>query len=553
MAKTSGVTLTVDGLSGVTPVGVSIVYAVGSIPTAVVDLAPDDPGTIKIAGGAKGVLADVDQQKRGDDITIAVSVESYNGDQGKRKASLSFVGLLDGLSIGNVVGGNTYQAIIKNKAQVLLELTTHMPGLYPSSVNIYRNPMLSVTRDITQPDQSAVIAWGQLIQGEVLKKQPIEFYTGLMKKIIEKQEGGWVEYCGRENLADGELAFKKIFEDARYKKALGRAKKIFENVDLSAVNSGSAKNLLAGSADVNDMLASLFTQGSTILLENYMNFLAFMGCTVIFSNSKMYVVPINSVIRQDLSVPNKGELPTEPNRAYPASYNSYMYNDNGFRDIAHVIISAKSLAGPHTAADTIDRGAVAHFSEEDGLSNASGIYVVNAHPFMAMGATSFSNKYSEKPAKKLEEGNSMLTEVIKYESCVNQVQTTRTEAEQTRTEQAKNSIKDVVKNYAETKFYQARYGDRTGSITMDFNPDWVPGTSGWLFVRETGMFVVFYVTTVTHRVDMGPPATGTAITTINFVCGRMGTNPPGIDKDLYLGYDLGKEQDIQHGFISDNS
>jgi hypothetical protein len=37
------------------------------------------------------------------------------------------------------------------------------------------------------------------------------------------------------------------------------------------------------------------------------------------------------------------------------------------------------------------------------------------------------------------------------------------------------------------------------------------------------------------------------------VCGRMGTNPPGVDKDLYLGYDLGKEQDIQHGFISDNS
>jgi hypothetical protein len=86
---------------------------------------------------------------------------------------------------------------------------------------------------------------------------------------------------------------------------------------------------------------------------------------------------------------------------------------------------------------------------------------------------------------------------------------------------------------------------------MDFNPNWVPGTSGTLYIRETGNFIAFYVTGVTHRIEMSVPHSGHAITSITFCCGRMGASPPGVDADLFLGYNLAKEQAIQAAFVAD--
>ena len=106
-------------------------------------------------------------------------------------------------------------------------------------------------------------------------------------------------------------------------------------------------------------------------------------------------------------------------------------------------------------------------------------------------------------------------------------------------------------NYAEIKFYQARYGDRRGTITMSFNTNWAPGASGTLYVRETGFSLDFWVESVTHRVDMTPPAGGSAITIINFCCGRMGTSPVGVDEDKFTGYNKSKETDFINKFISD--
>jgi len=118
-------------------------------------------------------------------------------------------------------------------------------------------------------------------------------------------------------------------------------------------------------------------------------------------------------------------------------------------------------------------------------------------------------------------------------------------------EYAKAADAEIIRNYAETKFYQARYGDRLGTITLDFNPDWVPGTGGSLYIRETGVFIAFYVTGVTHRIDLSPPNNGSATTIINFSCGRIGSDPVGVDKDMFLGYDRDKEEKLQNRYLGD--
>jgi hypothetical protein len=112
---------------------------------------------------------------------------------------------------------------------------------------------------------------------------------------------------------------------------------------------------------------------------------------------------------------------------------------------------------------------------------------------------------------------------------------------------------EILKNYAETKLYQTRFGDRTGSIVMDFNTDWVPGTSGLLWIHETKTWLQFYVVTVTHKVEVAPASNGTAITIVNYRCGRIGDNPAAVDTDKYLGFDKGLEDNVRQAWIGDTT
>jgi len=559
MAKKSDVTLTLTGLDGVTPIGVTVHYAAGGVPVATVDLAPASAGVIKIQGKPTGILEDVDAQKRQRDITVDISVKTFTGQIGERKTStLKFVGMLDGLTIGNVVGGNTYQAVLKNKAQRLLEITTLTPGLHPASINVYKVPLWGVTTDPDQGDNNAVRSWAAIEGGgEVdFSKSPIEVYTEIMKWIITQQEEKWRNYLQDEKLTDGNFPFAKIYDDPRYKKALNEAKELFKNVDYSAVIDGSAKNCTPAKGLVMEQMGKIFASGPNILLENYMNFLAYLGCTLIFSNTKIFVVPVNSVINQEYTPPNKRQLQDRPNVAYPADYNSYMYNDTGYRDIASVVVTLEGYTGgTYIGSLAFERGAAVHYTAPQEQSNASGVLVVNANPFMMLSDTAPIAEDAQEGRQKFDQSDeSMMPDIgeLQYSSYLGQISSMLGESEQKKKTVYKDYLKDTLKNYAETKFYQERFHDRRGSITLDFNPDWVPGTSGSLYIRETEMFIAFYVTEVTHRVEMSPANSGSAITIVNFCCGRMGVEPLGVEKDEYLGYDLDKEKAVQKAFIEDN-
>lgn len=560
MAKKSDVTLTITGLQGVTPVGVTINYPVGGIPVATVDLAPAGPGVIKIEGKPTGILENVDAKKRKEDITIDISVSAFTGEIGAQKTSkLKFVGLLDGLTIGNVVGGNTYQAVLKNKAQRLLELTTITPGLVPTSINVYKVPTWGVVTDPNQSDNKAARAWAIIEQkkDEIdFDKTPIEVYTNIMRWIIKHQEQGWEEYLGDIRLHNGDQPFSKIFNDPRYKKALKSAKELFDAVDYSAVTTGTITKATTAKGSILFHLGQIFSSGPNVLLENYMNFLANIGCTLIFSNTKIFVVPVNSVINQEYNPPQSKKLQDRPNVAYPADYNSYFYNDTGYRDIASVIVTTEGYTGgTYVGGLDFERGGVEHYTDDLELSNASGVLVVRASLFMMLSATHpITDDVKESRQEFDQSEESMMPDIgeLEYEAYVEKLSSQTGESEKKKTEVFKDYLKSTLKNYAQTKFYQERFHDRRGSITLDFNPDWVPGTSGSLYIRETEMFIAFYVTGVTHRIDMAPANSGSAVTVVNFSCGRMGAKPVGVKKDEYLGYDLDKEKAVQKAFIADN-
>jgi hypothetical protein len=556
MAKKSDVELTVTGLDGTTPIGVTISSSVGAIPTALVDLAPAPPGKIKIDGAASGVLANIDYEKRKQDITVNIKVKTYVSEQGKKDHEFKFVGVLDGLSVSNAVGNNSYQAVLKNKAQTLLEVTTLTPGLYPTSVNIYKSPLYATVNDANAEDSRATVAWGNLkaVHKDVFEHQPIKSYTELMKRVIDLQKGEYNSFVGTEKLISGSKPMK-VFEDGRYKIALSKAAELLNTIDLSAVEGGSLNDIKASHPRVSNAIKSHFTSGPNILLENYMNFLAYMGCTLLFSNKKIYVVPINSYIKGNYAKPGEKQLQTKPNCAHPADYNSYVYNDNGYRDILSVLIAHVGHIGETTHVTTAgtERGLIGEYVDEHNLTQASGVLVVNAHEFLVGSPDAARPKDSRDGKNRLDqEGDGMCQDKQPFGAASSQAKSDVKKVEEDKKQSEKSFAKDLLDNYAEIKLYQARYNDRSGSLVMDFNPKWVPGTSGWLYIRQTDMFIAFYVNNVTHRVDMSAPNNGSAITTVNFNCGRLGRAPVGVSEDKFIGYNLGKETSIQDKYIGDN-
>jgi hypothetical protein len=524
-----------SGLPG-SVTGVSVTYQVGSIPYATLDL---------ITEGGAALFGSLESQKRSP-YNIDISCKVHAG-QDERTRTLKFEGLLDGLSVSSSVGRSHFQAVLKGKAQALLELTTLTPGLYPSSINIYKMPDFSVTAS-----GDMIEYWGIFDEdGELpYTEEPIVFYTELMKKILKAQAGDFDKFLGVEPLMEKSKPYQKIFSDGRYKKAASDALAMLENLDISAVTGGGAA--AAGVPSIFDSIQNMFMNGPNVFLENYMNFLAQMGCSLIFGNSKMWAVPMNTVVKPNGGSPKGGgQLQSSPNAAGPADCIAYSYNDVGYRDIACVIVNGENLAGGVDIGEAaFTRDHLAHFVDESGISKASGVLVVKNHPWMAAFPTKAAPSDAQETKGELDQTETMYPDQKSFSDGAGEATKTAEEISSKKDDIA-DAAAEVLENYAQTKFLQARYGDRQGSITLDFNPKWVPGTGGTLYIREIATTLSFYVTSVTHHIDLSPPNSGTAITTISFTCGRAGSGPEGADEDKFLGYNSGKEKGVQSGFIAD--
>jgi len=555
MGQKSDVKIDVSPLPGVTVTGISLNFTAGAVPTAIVDVAPSERSTIKIEGGASGILSSPDSFKRKNDVKVRVEVKSQSG-AGETVRKLEWTGLFDGLTIGNTVGQNTYQAILKGKGQTLLELTISTPGLHPTSINPYRNPLYSILGNANAGDKDSEVAWSSMPWSDEMdfSENPIKFYTTAIKNIIKLQKSDYHQFLGNETTVDSQIAIQQILDEERYQRALGKAEKIWEQIDTTAVDTGSIANLRTSSPNASSTLKNFLMAGPNVLLENYMNFLSFMGCTLIFGgDEKSWVIPERSFIKQEHNTPGKKQFSSKINSANPADYNGYTYSDNGYRDIFAVIVATEIPIGGTTVLN-IDKepGYIGWYCDKKDLTQASGLLVIKNHPFSFYYSLNDNNYVDAKELKNTADGGSdYYPQEQKYgaKKPENDQKIRNEEKRDNYEDNLGNS--DVLNNYAETKFYQGRYGDRRGTITMEFNPKWCPGTGGTLFVRETGFFIDFWVESVTHRVDMTPPAGGAAITVVNFCCGRMGTAPVGTDEDKFLGYNQGKEKGVQSAFVSD--
>lgn len=557
------VSVTVSPLPGVTPIGVTLNYSVGNISTCLVELAPGDDEDPKIVPSASGILAELDTMKRKDEISVEIEVHTHVGSSSSPtpdKKTLKFTGVLDGVSLTNSVGAHTYQAVLKGKQQVLLEVTTLTPGLYPASIDIYKSPFTSMVVNSGAKDGNSVdVQWGnaKASLGLDYKQNPLLFYKNLMIKLLDLQLGPYEEFIGRSKMLNAETALRKVFGNDQYKAAIEAAKDILDTIDMSAVTGGYVDKLSLDQPQLSSVVKNFFFSGPNILLENYKSFLEFMGCTMVFSNDKIFIVPINSFIKQESKTPAFRKLQDAPNVAYPADYTNYVYSDNGYRDIAHVIISGIDIVSDNIQfASGFEDLFIGEYHADSETTQATGVLVMKKHPFMFYSNSSpMHDVIGNAKAKKMfdDPDKSPHAEPLSYSEAESSTEADKAEERRVkaRKEADKAGLGGVLTNFAEQKFYQYRYGDRQGSLTTDFNPNWVPGANGVLYIRATDMFLQFFVNSVTHRIELNPPTAGTAITVISFNCGRMGKDPIGITKDGFLGFDRAKEKAFQKAFLKD--
>jgi hypothetical protein len=527
-------------------IGATITLQVGAVPSASVDLRPSGGG-VKVEGG--GSFPDIDSRRRQGEEFVDISVRVRKGSGGEALRKFSFKGLLDGYSVSNIVGNNSYQAVLKNNAQSLLEVTTLMPGLFPSSVNIYKIPSHALTTSSQGDESETLKLWTALLREDqgLLKLSPVKFYVELLKLLVRKQQDGWQDYLGKDPMISGQTAFKEIFSNETYKKNLVTALSVLDGISYEGC-SGMVANLTMQSSS-NLGVFDIFAQGPTILFENLLNYLSSIGCSMIFGNNKSYIVPVNSVIKQDNYTPGQGQLSTSTNQAGPADYNSYSFNDIGFRDVNSVILmSPRYSGGANLGGIGFDRAVLGCFSAPVSEAKGSGVYITRAHPWMSLSAIAPQGTDAKEGKSKQDGSGSPYDKKMSFKDASKETGKSFAEREQKKGEELRATPGETFKNFAETKYYQARFTDRQGSITLDFNPNWAPGTGGELFVRESGMHLHFYVTSVTHHVETGPPMSGSALTIINFNCGRFGKSPAGSTGDEFLGYNSEVEKSVRSGY-----
>ena len=530
-------------------IGATVTLQLGSVPSVVVDLRPSG-NTFKIIGG--GSFPDIDSRRRITEETLDIAAVIRTGAGAEVSRKFSFKGLLDGYSVGNVVGSNSYQAVLKHKAQTMLELGTLTPGLYPSSVNVYRIASHALTTKSQGDDAESVVLWNNFLvkYPDLHKLPPIKFYVNLLQKIAESQlNGDWETNAGKDKMISGQTAFKDIFSSEAYRRNLKTAIEILKNVNYDAC-SGTIDQLSLKNSYITTGLKNFFTQGPNIFLENLLNYLASVGCTMVFGNdTASYIVPINSVIKQKKYKPGVGQLSTEVNKAGPADYNSYVFSDVGFRDINSVILlSPGYVGGPSVGGFGFDNAQLASYTAPESEAKGSGIYTVRAHPWMYASPISPTGPDAKQGKANMDSENSPYSKKITFEEASTETAKSTAERAQAKAQQIANTQQKILMNFAETKYYQARFTDRQGTITMDFNPNWVPGAGGILYVRETEMYLHFFVDTVTHHVETNAPNVGSAITSVHFSCGRFGKDPVGGTQDLFLGYNADIEEKLRTAY-----
>lgn len=478
--------------------------------------------------------------KSGNADQVHINIKTVSG-------CISFSGFFDGLSVSQAPGGLEYTAIIKSKFQVLTELYPKLMGMYPGSTIIGRS-VANLTYTPGGNEYAALQAGSATISADL---SPCEFYIEFLKKVCDSQKNGESYWSSIQSLS----SLRSVLESTDYKANIDLCTKLIDDIDISYAKAEGWRV----TRDLNyhaDLIASGGDDAWSLLL----NIADSCGCVILISDKKLHIVPQSNFMKLEGSCPSGGEQSTKPNQAYPADYSNFILNDNSYKNIRYCFVSGiSSVAGP------INRNEALHLNQcgsypaageeinpDDG---ASGILLVETPPWMGRtiaGAIMVHSKTTAtnqtQPYSKA--GTSEVGDIDEAKSSIDSLSSEYQQIAESK------ETKKLLDNYAQARFLTEKYSERTGSFSLQFNPQWVPATTGFLASRQPKIMFNFFVTGVTHSISVSDARVGSASTQVSFNSARYGGNMgsvPGIDSNVLYGYDTGKMKALQESWLSENS
>ena len=515
------ISLSGDGAGAITsPTSINITYALNSVPTAVLSLDPSN----------SGILCDVDANRR---KAVVIKVSTKSG-------CLNFNGVYDGVSMSQSYGGMSYSAVVKSKFQTLMELYPVYPGVSPMGTSPYErvSPLIMTAGDASGTDGTPLSTF---IQSPSADKTIIQVYIDMIEKMIDFGVNLSDRVTNMIPTTNPVTDLLKGYD----KKTLQKEQDLIAAVSTQYTDGYFNKGNIQ--ASTLQYIATHLIGNDSTLWGALVGCLGELGCNLVIGNNTAFIVPENNFIALPRhGTPSVGKRGSTDgiNIAYPADYNGLNINDNGFMDIGNCFIyTGDSQEGGQAGPDNA-RG-LGRYS--DPKKSSDGVLFLPATGIWLNEVLSAADLACTETNKAVSGGKPYLQALVTKEDLYKSKQTTMQKIK----DRWNNDSKQLYDNWAQLLYYQNKFSDRSGSINMDFNTNWVPGASALIYTKYPGVYIDCFVTSVTHSINLQPNGSS-ATTSVNFQSARINSSY-SMPYDPFYNYDAGDMKDFQGTFLGDIS
>ena len=532
------ITLTGANIPDFVPIGASITYGINRIPTATVHLDPS----------ALSLLCNFESLRRQPALLTITTQDQC----------LKFDGVIDGHSISQQPGGLSTALILKSKFIFLNEVYPRLLGFNAGSQNIFTlNKTCKVfAQSFYTSDPSKITSSPTLLAavqqlfgyedvGLNYNSNIIDFIVGLSKAVVQSQQAsGRVIPFGPWNERGSSLQ-KAIAAGDVNGIALGPlVLALLDAFDTSYCNKMA---LFANNANIAEHILNNMSSMQDTVFQNIVKFASEYGACVVVGNETAYIVPeaayLNVPKQQTLF---RGATSNVYNMAFPSEYENFTFSDAGENTIKGVYL----IEDPDGHAnEPLSNTVVFDGCYVDPGPNVFGNVVVRSLPNYAQAANVFvAGAGGIGIHNRITNGSKLVSAQVTYDDyqqAYNNVSAAISSA-------AYVPVRAFLDQLAEVEYCKTKFDDRGGSINMYFNNNFAPGCVGSLYTRQPGMYIDFFITSVSHNFSLSAPGQGSATTSVSFRGGRMGGST-GLDTMSMYDYTYADTQSFSNSFITDTS
>lgn len=515
----SDISITVSGpeLGTASVSDISISYGINEIPTAMLSVSPE----------TAGFFCNIEANRR-KEVNIAIRT---------KQGCINFKGLLDGISSTTQKGNIRYTAVIKSYYQLLAETSMMAVGISPMGLPaLTRQSAIKYSADDAK--NMLYTVYGEPFIPDNYES-PIEAYVEMIKLILQNRES-MLNKLTLEGVDS--TAIYKALDDERFKAIAEQGLALLETIDFTYMKMANSKAIL--STDIMSMLLTLITTAEDNLMSVLMAGLDAMGCYIIFGNTKAFIVPANHFIQLETpGWPSTGQSSSQINVAYPADYEGFNYNDTGFVNVNQCFINTGLSDNPTVFIST----GLGYYSDQNAKLGA--LYIKEPTPFERL---MFINGMHQINREALQPfiNNTKFDPSTDYNGFIQILVDGNVILEQAN--EAISNDTYAFDSLAKLEYLKVKYQNRTGDISLNFTPNWVPGSGGIICCRVPSVYIYCYVNSVKHSFSTTPQGGGSAYTAVSFDSAQFGAEATDASA-IFYEYSKKEMTEYQQAFYNNIS